>query len=1124
MKNIFYALCFIGFSLYAQVNTDPLIGVYSKTGESSEIFMSYVDTSKSFSNNSIINIDTSLNSSSQQFIGKNDNINILKTASVTGDLDGDFKDEVVTVHDTIIKSSHDTTSGILITIYWLKNNFTVNKFFSYLEAMPQCDINRIRICTGNFDDDYKQEFAICYGPDKDDSLVISVYKYDTISNIHLLASFKNIAFYDRNFDISSGNLDEYFRDEIVLVKNSAPISDKIDNPTELRHIATTKYDLYILKYDPATKKLLSSYFEKNISTDHYTISTSLTADYFFNDLRVACGDMNVDNKDEINVGLSFIQGFKDGSGWNDTYFFTFLHRFWFLENGSLAKADYYKLSHDYTLWHNKYPVWPEYPLRTLTLKCEQFDNLAGDEIIVNNYDGLRIYNEVGDERNLNELYKLENGFLNTYGNECFTITDLNPDTTQKYCNKEIITLETNVSHRIDWPTSSDAYEGGAFLMVYTFSDSSSIVLKEKKKFSIDTSKIVRVTALNPGDFDFDCGEVLFLGTPEIIQTKIQQPIVIMNCPPIHYDILDGTPHDLNKAYATPDDPPFYASYYNEKGGKETTSISTQNSYGFSNEWKNYRMIGGNGFEKTTILNTQENSTYFQGYEQQKSIGNKLDVFTEDWILCSELDYRYYRYPIYNMDLKRLGYFGILSPHSGLIYSWKSGNSYNNFGYCFDHEPCNILSYKSIVNSQDFSQEKSGFVSNVFANQITISNSSHGEFSFTFKDVCDTGSTYNYQSQLGRNDLTKSGYEATVGLEMGFTIKSVFSISVSNYINMNIGASSDIAENFSQSDLYTHNTELSESFSIEGVLGNLATLYNNSARYKVTPYIYRSQCGAIVLDYLVELDPEYMSWWTANYSGSSDLAFIIPLKYGSEHGESTLPSQKQKTNEIQFYPQVAAPGDTICIVTRVHNYSLKPFIDTLKVDYYLGDPQTNGVKISDIHGSNRISKFVHLDYYGANDSTDFEENLTFFWKIPETLTCSPRIYAIIDPDSAVEEIHKNNNIGWNKLPIYGCNECSYSEPVTGIKKETVNQIAFNVSIYPNPFNSSASIMFSLSKPERVKIEIYSLTGVKAGVIKDQLYTTGEHTIRLDGSNLTEGMYLLKATAGENVSIMKISLLQ
>lgn len=58
-------------------------------------------------------------------------------------------------------------------------------------------------------------------------------------------------------------------------------------------------------------------------------------------------------------------------------------------------------------------------------------------------------------------------------------------------------------------------------------------------------------------------------------------------------------------------------------------------------------------------------------------------------------------------------------------------------------------------------------------------------------------------------------------------------------------------------------------------------------YKVRPYAYRSQNGAIVIDYNVEIPvaaPGHpVTWWQSQYSDYVDPAFILPWLYYPEKG-------------------------------------------------------------------------------------------------------------------------------------------------------------------------------------------------------------------------------------------------
>ncbi|MEL7533063.1 MAG: FlgD immunoglobulin-like domain containing protein, partial [Bacteroidota bacterium] len=72
-------------------------------------------------------------------------------------------------------------------------------------------------------------------------------------------------------------------------------------------------------------------------------------------------------------------------------------------------------------------------------------------------------------------------------------------------------------------------------------------------------------------------------------------------------------------------------------------------------------------------------------------------------------------------------------------------------------------------------------------------------------------------------------------------------------------------------------------------------------------------------------------------------------------------------------------------------------------------------------------------------------------------------------------------------------------------------------FPNPFTSSTSFEFSLGQSEEVKFEVYSLTGQVVRSFEGR-YTAGDHSIEWNGKtqngvNVSEGVYLVRMTAGE-----------
>lgn len=81
-----------------------------------------------------------------------------------------------------------------------------------------------------------------------------------------------------------------------------------------------------------------------------------------------------------------------------------------------------------------------------------------------------------------------------------------------------------------------------------------------------------------------------------------------------------------------------------------------------------------------------------------------------------------------------------------------------------------------------------------------------------------------------------------------------------------------------------------------------------------------------------------------------------------------------------------------------------------------------------------------------------------------------------------------------------------------------------SIYPNPFNSFASIDFSLPEASIVNLSLYDLSGRLVKNLARGLYTAGNHDVAFDGSTLVSGLYLVKIQAGNRNSSRKVMLLK
>jgi len=66
-------------------------------------------------------------------------------------------------------------------------------------------------------------------------------------------------------------------------------------------------------------------------------------------------------------------------------------------------------------------------------------------------------------------------------------------------------------------------------------------------------------------------------------------------------------------------------------------------------------------------------------------------------------------------------------------------------------------------------------------------------------------------------------------------------------------------------------------------------------------------------------------------------------------------------------------------------------------------------------------------------------------------------------------------------------------------------------YPNPFNPSTNISYSLAKPSFVTLEVFNIQGERVKIVIDKQQSAGEYNAEFDGLNLTSGVYIARLRA-------------
>jgi hypothetical protein len=79
-------------------------------------------------------------------------------------------------------------------------------------------------------------------------------------------------------------------------------------------------------------------------------------------------------------------------------------------------------------------------------------------------------------------------------------------------------------------------------------------------------------------------------------------------------------------------------------------------------------------------------------------------------------------------------------------------------------------------------------------------------------------------------------------------------------------------------------------------------------------------------------------------------------------------------------------------------------------------------------------------------------------------------------------------------------------------------------YPNPFNPTTTISFSLPEALKINLSVYDISGRWLTSLTDGYRDAGNHEVTFDGSNLPSGMYVVRLEAGSFSSKRKIVLVK
>lgn len=85
--------------------------------------------------------------------------------------------------------------------------------------------------------------------------------------------------------------------------------------------------------------------------------------------------------------------------------------------------------------------------------------------------------------------------------------------------------------------------------------------------------------------------------------------------------------------------------------------------------------------------------------------------------------------------------------------------------------------------------------------------------------------------------------------------------------------------------------------------------------------------------------------------------------------------------------------------------------------------------------------------------------------------------------------------------------------------------FNMeNCYPNPFNPTTKISFSLPQKSQIKLKVFDVLGREIQILADGIYEAGKYEVEFNATNLPSGVYFYNLTSGTNSITKKMLLIK
>ena len=495
------------------------------------------------------------------------------------------------------------------------------------------------------------------------------------------------------------------------------------------------------------------------------------------------------------------------------------------------------------------------------------------------------------------------------------------------------------------------------------------------------------------------GESLRVGPPSYReQDRVDSVLAVLNTPPKHWDMLrkpDGTYETIqilnDECWSSPVDPKCTHSLHGSlEGASSATIVATQRNWAMAagTEWKfsNFLLLEG------SLKASYGESVFNEETQiQDTTFTNDSTAAYDDLLIYYGNSYKVWEYPVYiDSTDEPARYITVVFPNveQGNYPNEKAGAVCDEGWYAPRHQPYNVWSYDPVSDAvlpPDYLPENE-----IYDNRYTGTESEFRMYFSQLTGVKDTSSqSHGISSDLG------VGFEASGSVEAGVDL-SIFSASVSKNFENRFKA-------FVQSD-YAYEQHVTDEVRATDATYFSAYVASTAPadHFTTRALAYWSTAGPLVLEWQTKPVGTAGTWLKYN---RPDPAFILPwygfpdpdnLPYPDPNNQGRPPCGEEKhlfSHDVVVDPPFASVGDTVTISATVRNFSDVP-ANNVVVRFYLGDPAENQV----------IGQAAPI---AVLQRPDGPRTVSIDWAV--TGAGRQRIYAVIDPSDAIDEMHDEDDL-------------------------------------------------------------------------------------------------------------------